>query len=77
MTEVLKGQTVGDIEAIFGKFHDLVTAEPDAEPDTSGLGKLVVFGGVRKFPVRVKCATLPWHTLQAAIENKGEPVTTE
>lgn len=77
MTEVLKGQSIDDIEAIFGKFHDLVTAEPDAEPETSGLGKLAAFGGVREYPVRVKCATLPWHTLQAALENKGETVTTE
>jgi len=77
MTEVLSGKTVGDAENLFGQFHDLVTGDPSQTASTEGLGKLAVFFGVREFPVRVKCATLPWHTLQAAIENRGETVATE
>ncbi len=66
MTEALKGQAVADAEALFGRFHDLVTA---GTPDMDTLGKLAVFDGVREFPVRVKCATLPWHALRAAIHS--------
>jgi len=76
MTDSIKGKTRGEIEAIFGKFHEMVTGEPHAEPP-EGLGKLAVFSGVCEFPSRVKCATLAWHTLKAALERKGEPVTTE
>jgi nitrogen fixation NifU-like protein len=64
MTEALKGKTVAQAERLFGQFHDLVT---DGSPDEETLGKLTVFEGVREFPVRVKCATLPWHALKAAI----------
>jgi nitrogen fixation NifU-like protein len=77
MTETLKGKTVLEAETLFKKFHDLVTCEPDKTPDTEGLGKLAIFAGVREYPIRVKCATLPWHTLQAALEDKGETITTE
>ncbi|MDH3197326.1 MAG: SUF system NifU family Fe-S cluster assembly protein [Candidatus Krumholzibacteria bacterium] len=77
MTETLKGKTLADVEALFGKFHDLVTGPPDETAATEGLGKLAVFGGVREFPVRVKCAILPWHTLQAALRQSDEQVTTE
>jgi nitrogen fixation NifU-like protein len=77
MTETLKGRTVLEAETMFKKFHDLVTCEPDAEPDTDGLGKLAIFAGVREYPIRVKCATLPWHTLHAALEDKGDTVSTE
>lgn len=74
MTESLKGKTQAEAEALFQGFHDLVTGKRDELP---GLGKLEAFAGVREFPVRVKCATLAWHTLRAALENKETPVSTE
>ena len=77
MTEMLKGRSVEDVERLFGEFHDLVTGDVGEEPDASGLGKLAAFAGVREYPVRVKCATLPWHTVHAAVQSKNETVTTE
>jgi nitrogen fixation NifU-like protein len=77
MTEVLKGRSVETAETLFGKFHDLVTGDPCKTPSIEGLGKLAVFFGVREFPVRVKCATLPWHTLRAALKKKDGHATTE
>jgi nitrogen fixation NifU-like protein len=76
MTEALKGKTIADARALFDRFHDMVTSPPDsAVPD---LGKLSVLAGVREFPTRVKCASLAWHTLKAAVAGDGEgPVTTE
>lgn len=77
MTEALKGKTVEEARALFGKFHALVTGRlenPDEGPD---LGKLEVFAGVSQYPVRVKCATLAWHTLEAALEQRGGIVSTE
>ena len=76
MTESLKGKTRTQAEALFRAFHRLLT-EDGASADPDALGKLVVFSGVREFPVRVKCATLAWHTLRAALENAGEVATTE
>jgi SUF system FeS assembly protein, NifU family len=73
MTEQLKGKSVAQAQALFDRFHDLLTTE--AEP-TEDLGKLGVLAGVREFPTRVKCATLPWHTLQAALRQQAE-VSTE
>jgi nitrogen fixation NifU-like protein len=75
MTESLKGKTVAEAEALFARFHELVTGKPG----TGGalLGKLEVFAGVREFPVRVKCATLAWHTLMAALHGNRDPVATE
>lgn len=75
MTELLKGKTVAEAEALFEKFHKLVTG--DENPDLAGLGKLEVLAGVKEFPARVKCATLAWHTLHAALEDKEQPVSTE
>ena len=77
MTSLLKGQSVEEAEALFGKFHDLVTGDTDAAPDLDIVGKLAVFSGVREFPTRIKCATLAWHTLKAAIHEDGDSVTTE
>ena len=77
MTDVLKGKTVAEADALFERFHRLVTSSPDTPADTSQLGKLAVFAGVREFPVRVKCASLAWHTVKAAVASKKEPVTTE
>ena len=78
MTESVKGKSREEVERLFTRFHDLVTAAPDqagrAAPE---LGKLVVFAGVCEFPVRVKCASLPWHTLKAALEGEAAPVSTE
>jgi nitrogen fixation NifU-like protein len=76
MTQSLKGKTVEEAEKLFGQFHDLVTGHGTGSND-GDLGKLAVFSGVSEFPVRVKCATLAWHTLQAALEGKQASVTTE
>ncbi len=77
LTEAVEGKTVGEAEELFGRFHDLVTGGPAEAADGERLGKLAVFGGVREFPARVKCASLAWHTLHAALEEKDEPVSTE
>ena len=77
MTEMLKGEPTEEAERLFGQFHDLVTGDPSETPSTEGLGKIAVFFGVREFPVRIKCATLAWHTLRAALEGKTESVSTE
>lgn len=76
MTSELKGKTVAEAEEIFEKFHQMVTgaSNPDWEEE---LGKLSAFSGVSQFPVRVKCASLCWHTLKAALEKKKETVSTE
>jgi len=78
MTEALKGRTESEAEALFGRFHDLVTAPPVGEAAAAPeLGKLTVLSGVREFPTRVKCATLAWHTLHAALHDDQHRVTTE
>ncbi|HZI94035.1 MAG TPA: SUF system NifU family Fe-S cluster assembly protein [Patescibacteria group bacterium] len=77
MTESLKGRTRAQLAALFDLFHDLVTGQDKSKPGAAELGKLVVFSGVREFPVRVKCATLAWHTLRAALDNRQEPASTE
>ncbi len=73
MTESLKGKTRAEAEKLFEEFHKLLTT--DAQPE--GLGKLAVFSGVREYPTRVKCATLAWHTLKAALDDSSEQVSTE
>ncbi|QBQ53205.1 Fe-S cluster assembly sulfur transfer protein SufU [Nitrosococcus wardiae] len=77
MTEVLKGKTPQEAEDLFGKFHDLVTDNGTHRGEGASLGKLEVLAGVKEFPMRVKCATLAWHTLHAALEHKNQVVTTE
>lgn len=78
MTEALKGKTVEEARRLFHVFQDLVTTGNIGDREGSPeLGKLVVFTGVREFPMRVKCATLAWHTLLAALEQKDQPVSTE
>jgi nitrogen fixation protein NifU and related proteins len=74
MTDRLKGCTVSEAEALFTRFHQMVTTPPDREVED--LGKLSALAGVREFPVRVKCASLAWHTLKAALDNT-QRVTTE
>ncbi len=76
MTESVKGKTRAQADALFEKFHDLITGKAPAS-DGPELGKLEVFSGVREYPVRVKCATLPWHTLKAALAGQGASVSTE
>ena len=77
MTQAIEGSSGDEVNALFERFHDLVTSDPTLEADISGLGKLAVFSGVREFPLRVKCATLAWHTLRSALEGDGDAVTTE
>jgi nitrogen fixation protein NifU and related proteins len=78
MTQTLKGKTKAEAEQLFTRFHDLVTGHEENSANTgTELGKLEVFSGVSEFPVRVKCATLAWHTLNAALEGKQESITTE
>jgi nitrogen fixation NifU-like protein len=77
MTDALKGKTVAEAQALFERFHDLVTSDPQEAATTDGLGKLAVFAGVREHPSRIKCATLSWHTLKAAVNGKDEEVSTE
>jgi nitrogen fixation protein NifU and related proteins len=76
MTEAVKGRALAEAERLFQAFHRLVTSPPHGEPDATNLGKLAVFGGVREFPMRVKCATLCWHTLRSALAD-GAVVSTE
>ncbi len=75
MTSILKGKSARDADELFERFRRLVTSE-DAG-DVEALGKLAVFSGVREFPARVKCASLAWHTLRAALEGKTENTRTE
>jgi len=78
MTESIKGKTRAEVEALFEKFHHMLTGPQSVELEASDeLGKLVVFSGVKEFPVRVKCATLAWHTLNAALKHQTEPASTE
>lgn len=77
MTTLVKGKTKKEAEALFAAFHKMVTSPPDAPIDEDKAGRLAVFAGVREFPVRIKCATLAWHTLLSALDGKGEIVTTE
>ncbi len=79
MTEAIKGKTEAELRDMFQKFHKGLTAGDEAEGAAAlaELDKLAVFGGVREFPVRVKCATLPWHTLIAALDRAAQPAKTE
>lgn len=80
MTEAVKGRTQAEAEELFRRFQELVTSDSQAPAPTADdpvLGKLAIFAGVREFPARVKCATLVWHTLRAALAQLPTPVTTE
>src|ERR687892_2297506 len=76
MTQAVKGKSKEEAESLFKEFHSMVTGELDEETDENSLGNLKIFAGVREFPVRVKCATLPWHTMHAAL-NKKDQISTE
>lgn len=77
MTDAVKGKTKEEAKDLFRRFHEMITGPPGAPVDAEALGKLAVLAGVCEFPVRVKCASLPWHTLQAAIDEAAGTVTTE
>lgn len=77
MTAVLKSKTIQEARELFEKFQHMITQKPGAEVNMEELDKLAVFAGVREFPVRVKCASLAWHTLLAALKNKDNVVSTE
>ena len=77
LTETLKGKTRAEAETLFRAFHKLVTGKPLESADTPALGKLAVFSGVSEFPVRVKCASLAWHTLHSALEDSPAVASTE
>lgn len=76
MTQSVKGKTRQEAETLFDEFHQMVRGELDEERDPNHLGRLKIFAGVRDYPARVKCASLSWHTLRAALEDQGT-VTTE
>jgi nitrogen fixation protein NifU and related proteins len=77
MTQALKGKTRQDADELFQRFHNVVTGHAAENGSQEELGKLTVFSGVSEFPARVKCATLAWHTLQAALAGTQEAVSTE
>jgi len=71
MTEAVKGKPLAEVERLFERFHRIVTSDARTPVDAAQVGKLGVLAGVREFPMRVKCATLAWHTLRAALEGSG------
>jgi nitrogen fixation NifU-like protein len=76
MTDALRGKTVAEVEVAFARFHELVTSDPSRAAEVAPeLGKLAVFQGVHEFPMRVKCASLAWHTMKAALEGGGKATT--
>ena len=77
MTDAIKGRSVGEATALFDRFHQMITSPFDRPVEDEGLGKLAAFAGVREFPVRIKCASLAWHTLKAALSDSHQPVKTE
>ena len=78
MTSIIKGKTKEEAEIIFKDFHDLITGKFGENSDENNLGKLNVFAGVKEFPVRVKCASLAWHTMKSALnKEEDQKVTTE
>ncbi len=77
MTEAIKGKGANEVRKLFERFHAVVTGPADEEVELESLGKLAVLAGVREFPMRVKCASLAWHTMKSALSGNGQPVTTE
>jgi nitrogen fixation protein NifU and related proteins len=76
MTSAVKGKTRAEAEALFERFHQMITGSGE-EVDEKALGKLVVFSGVSEFPIKVKCASLSWHALKAALDGPNTVVSTE
>src|ERR671915_1775580 len=77
MTAAIKGKTRSEASELFDRFHDLVTGNATARPDDPALGQLAAFSGVSRFPLRVKCASLAWHALKAALRGDGDAVSTD
>ncbi len=77
MTTEVKGRRISEVEELFRKFQDLITGDRHRKVDAKDAGKLAVFSGVREFPMRIKCASLSWHTMMAALQQKAEAVSTE
>jgi nitrogen fixation NifU-like protein len=77
MTEIVKGRTEQEAEHLFELFHRITTGKNDNAVNLEEIGKLAVLAGVRAYPARVKCATLAWHSLQAALRNEAETISTE
>ncbi len=77
MTEAIKGKTAEQVSALFQRFQQVLTSPADREVDVADLGKLAALAGVREFPLRVKCASLAWHTMRSALEGSQETVSTE
>lgn len=77
MTDAVKGRSKVEALGLFDRFHQVVTTPMDEAIDEASVGKLAVLAGVREYPARVKCASLPWHTLKAALDGADEPVKTE
>lgn len=77
MTDAVKGKTISQARELFGHFHRMLSDIPADQSNHEPLGKLAVFAGVSEFPVRVKCATLAWHTLKAGLERQAQTVSTE
>jgi len=76
MTEIIKGKTEAEAEQLFKQFHEITTGQSD-QVKLEAIGKLAVLAGVREYPARVKCATLAWHTLDAALKNQAQSISTE
>lgn len=76
MTEIIKGKSAAEAESLFKTFHDMTTGKSE-DIQLEAVGKLAVLAGVREYPARVKCATLAWHTLDAALKNETQAVSTE
>jgi nitrogen fixation NifU-like protein len=77
MTEAIKGKPVEEVQELFERFHSVVTGPPGEPVDLEAIGKLAVLAGVREFPMRVKCASLAWHTMKSALSGTHDTVTTE
>jgi len=77
MSTIIKGKTIDEAEKLFRKFHALITGKLNDNENIEDLGKLAVLAGVKEFPVRVKCASLAWHTMISALKNENKTVTTE
>lgn len=76
MTEIVKGKTEAEADALFKQFHEMTTGKTE-DINLEAIGKLAVLAGVREYPARVKCATLAWHTLDAALKNQAQSISTE
>lgn len=76
MTEIVKGKTEAEAETLFTQFHEMTTGKEE-DVNLEAIGKLAVLAGVREYPARVKCATLAWHTLDAALKNQAQSISTE